>query len=114
MILQDGPILVRAPGLLTDVRVEVIVPSLSALLPDPAGQVARDQGPLFGPVLPHQLLDHLIFFGGPRPFDERGFEDFLPSVETLNFGAVGEVLGDELPVFGSVFVHGASEGVVLS
>ena len=45
MGVVDDAILVLRPGSLLDVWVEVVVPPLPALLPNPSLQVLRDQGP---------------------------------------------------------------------
>jgi len=41
-----SPILVLAPGILLNVRIQVVVPALTALLTDASRKVRRDQGPL--------------------------------------------------------------------
>lgn len=60
MCLVDDVILLVGPGTLLDGRVQVVMPSLPALLPDAPLQVLGDQGPSFGTVLLHQLDDLLI------------------------------------------------------
>lgn len=57
--LIDDAVLVLGPGALLNGRVEMVVPSLPTLLPDPTLQVLGDQGPPLGAVLLHQL-DHLL------------------------------------------------------
>lgn len=64
MCLVDDVVLLVRPGTLLDGRVQVVMPSLPALLPDAALQVLRDQGPSLGTVLLHQLDDLLIFLQG--------------------------------------------------
>jgi hypothetical protein len=59
------------------------------------------------------FFDGSVFFGGPRSFDEGGFEDFLPAMEALDFGASGEAFGNGFPVFGSVLFDGTTEDFVL-
>ena len=61
----NDPVFFLSPGRLLDLRVEVVVPALAALLPDPPLQVLGDQGPPLGAVLSHQLDDVLVFFFGP-------------------------------------------------
>lgn len=111
--LQDGPILVGRPGLLANVRVEVVVPPLSALLADPAGQLVGDDGPLLGPVPLDQLDDLAIFLLGPRALDEGGLEDPVPAVQTFDLLAMGEAGGDGLPVLGPMLVDGLAQCIVL-
>ena len=48
--LDDSAVLVLSPFLLADVRVQVVVPSLPALLADPAWQLLRDVTPVLGSV----------------------------------------------------------------
>ena len=67
MSAVDNPILLFCPRRLLDLRIEVVVPTLAALLPDSALQVFGDQGPTFRAVLSHQLNDMLVLFFGPRP-----------------------------------------------
>lgn len=62
--LVDDVVLLVRPGTLLDGRVQVVMPSLPALLPDAALQVLRDQGPSLGTVLLHQLDDLLILLQG--------------------------------------------------
>ena len=111
--LQDGPILVGRPGLLANVRVEVVVPPLPALLAYPPGQLVGDDGPLLGPVPLDQLDDLAILLLGPRALDEGGLEDPVPAVQTFDLLAMGEAGGDGLPVFGSMLVDGLAQCIVL-
>jgi hypothetical protein len=82
----EDPLLVATPLDLLDLGVQVVVPPLSALLPDPARQVLSDLGPLLGPVLLNQMEDHPVLFLSPGPLDQVGVQDLLPSVETLDVG----------------------------
>ena len=111
--VQNGPVLLDAPGLLADVGVEMVVPPLPALLPDPSREVGSDQRPLLGPVLLHQLHDLGILVLGPGSLDQGGLEDLLPAVQALHLGTAWDLERDELPVLGPVLVHCPSEGLVL-
>ena len=111
--LQDGPILGGGPGLLANVRVEVVVPPLPALLADPSGQLVGDDRPLLGPVPLHQLDDLAILFLGPRALDKGGLEDLVPAVQTFDLLAMGKAGGDGLPVLGPMLVDGLAQCVVL-
>jgi len=53
MGLDDDAILLLTPFLLDDLGVEVVVPSLAALLPDPARKVLRYKTPIFRTKLFH-------------------------------------------------------------
>ena len=110
---QDGPVLGGRPGLLANVRVEVVVPPLPALLADPAGKLVGDDGPLLGPVPLHELDYPAVLLRGPRALDEGGLEDLVPAVEAFDLLALGEAGGDGLPVLGPEFIDGLAEGVVL-
>lgn len=57
MGLTDYSIFLLGPAGLFHLRVEVVVPALTALLPQPALQVLGNQRPLFGAVLLDQLND---------------------------------------------------------
>lgn len=58
MSLVDDEIFVWGPGRLLDVWIEVVVPALSALLPETALQVLGHHRPLLVAVLLHEL-NHL-------------------------------------------------------
>jgi hypothetical protein len=49
--LNYGLVLLLGPAILADVRVEVVVPALSALLSDAPRQLLGDVAPVFGAVL---------------------------------------------------------------
>ena len=51
MSIDDDLILLISPLVLADVRVQVVVPTLSALLADAARQLLGDEAPVFGAVL---------------------------------------------------------------
>ena len=55
-------VLLDRPLLLDDVRVEVMVPALTALLADAAGEGPGHLGPVFGTVLQHNSRELFIFF----------------------------------------------------
>mmetsp|Transcript_30730 Transcript_30730/g.98142 ORF Transcript_30730/g.98142 Transcript_30730/m.98142 type:complete len:265 (-) Transcript_30730:105-899(-) len=107
------PVLLLGPGVPPDVGVEVVVPSLTALLADTAGQLLRDERPLLGAVLLDELDDLLILLLGPRALDKVGVEHLLPAVQALDVRAVREVLGDFLPVLAVEVLHGRAQDIVL-
>jgi len=53
--LNNHLVLLVGPPLLADIGVEVVVPSLPALLAYPSGQLFGDGAPIFGTTAPHQL-----------------------------------------------------------
>lgn len=64
--LVDDTVLLIRPGSLLDLGVEVIVPTLAALLADAALEVARDQGPFLGSVSHHQLQYFFVLLKATR------------------------------------------------
>ena len=64
MRLDDGLVLVFRPSLLLYVGVEVVVPTLAALLADPARQVLGDEAPILGPMAFDQRKHELVLFLG--------------------------------------------------
>ena len=50
MSLYDGVVFFLGPPFLSDLRVEMVVPALSALLADPPWQALGDVGPVLGTV----------------------------------------------------------------
>ena len=65
----DDPVLLVSPGGFLDLWVEMVVPSLAALLPDSSLQVFGNQSPSLRPVLPHEFNNFLVLLFGPRSFD---------------------------------------------
>ena len=53
MSLDDGLVFLLSPTFFADVRVEVVVPPLAALLADAPGKVFGDEAPVFGAMLHH-------------------------------------------------------------
>lgn len=112
-VLQiENPLFVFAPRNFLDFRVQVVVPALSALLADAAGQVLCDLRPLLRPVFLDEQQNELVFFGRPGALDEVRVKHFLPAVQALHVGAADQRLGDFLPVFGVVLVDGRPENGV--
>jgi len=71
----------------------MIMPPFPTLLPNPPGQMLRNHRPLLGTQFGHQTFHCGIFCGSPWSFDEGWFEDLVPAVEALGFGAL-EAVGD--------------------
>ena len=94
----EDQLLLKAPGVLLDLGVEMVVPALSALLADPAREVLRDRGPLLCTFLLDQPQDEGVFLDAPGPFDEVRVQDLLPPVQALHVSPPVEALGDLLPV----------------
>ena len=60
MSIDDDLILLLSPLVLADVRVQVVVPTLSALLADAARQLLSNEAPVFGAVFLDQSQNQLI------------------------------------------------------
>jgi hypothetical protein len=69
MKLQNHTILLLTPSLFTNIRIQMITPSLSTLLPNSAGQHIRNLGPFARAVLANVFFNGTVFFGGPGSFD---------------------------------------------
>ena len=80
----------------------MVVPPLSALLANSAGEVVGDEGPLLSTVDVDEMKQKSVFDVSPWTFDEVGVQHFLPSVEALDVCATLETLGDLLPALAAV------------
>lgn len=110
--VQD-PLLLLAPADLLDLRIQVVVPSLAALLPNSPREVLCDQSPLLRTILIDQVQHHSVLFLCPRTLDKARIEDLLPPVQALDVSAPGELLCDLFPIFASVFSYGVGQVLVL-
>lgn len=91
MSSNDDLIFFRSPLTSLNVRIEMVMPSLSALLAYSSRQLAWNDTPVFGSVLLNQSNYLCIFIFSPRSLHEFWIEYFLPSVQTLNICSVWEV-----------------------
>ncbi len=80
----ENPLLLAAPANLLDLRVQVIVPPLAALLPNTTREVLSNQRPFLGPIFIDEVKNHSIFLFGPGTFDEARIQNLLPSMKALN------------------------------
>ena len=64
--MDQCAVLVLRPLVLLNVRVQVVVPPLAALLADPPGKVLRDRAPVFRADRRHQLLQLLVLLLRPH------------------------------------------------
>ena len=64
--MSDEDVLLQAPLLLHDVRVEMVMPALTALFSDATGQVTCDRGPILGSTLRHDSCEGFVLCGCPR------------------------------------------------
>ena len=84
----EYPLLIPTPLVFLYDRVQVIVPSLTALLADTAFKRVSDVSPFLGAFALYQHQHFLVFFLGPRTFDQTWIENFLPAVEALDISAI--------------------------
>ena len=69
MSLDYSSIFLLSPLVFLYVGVQMVVPPLSALLPDATGQSLRDIAPIFGPELRDIFREFFIFLLAPRALD---------------------------------------------
>lgn len=110
--INDGLILLLSPFTLVDVRIQVVVPTLTALLTESPLELASNEGPFLVPMDLDQPHHCGVFLRRPWPFDEARFEDFLPSMQTLNIASAGKSISNLLPVLPRVGVHGLPEYLI--
>lgn len=72
-----------APGNLADVRVEMVMPALAALLPGPTGELGGDTAPLLRADLAYQLRHARVVLGRPWTLG-AAVEHLGPAVEALH------------------------------
>ena len=80
---DDDPVLLLGEGSLLDVRIEMVVPPLAALLADAAWKLRSDLRPLLGPVRPDQGDDLLVLLLGPGPLEGTRL---LPPPDAVELG----------------------------
>mmetsp|Transcript_11445 Transcript_11445/g.41880 ORF Transcript_11445/g.41880 Transcript_11445/m.41880 type:complete len:225 (+) Transcript_11445:3519-4193(+) len=110
---DQDTVFLLCPRVPPDVWIEVIVPTLSALLANSPRQVLSDHRPLLRAVLLDEADDLVIFFLGPWALHQVGVEHLLPAMQTLDISPVGEVLGNLLPALPVERLYGPAEKVIL-
>jgi hypothetical protein len=68
---EEHPLLVRHPFDLEDAWIEVVVPSLTALLAQPSLDELGDEGPTLRSILFHQSADQVILLLSPRFLSQK-------------------------------------------
>jgi hypothetical protein len=86
--IREGAVFLLCPFTFVDVWIQVIVPTLPALFPQPSLELPRNKGPFLIAVLLNEPDNRRIFLWRPRTFYEARFQDFLPSVQALNVSSV--------------------------
>ena len=69
---DDETVFLLAPGHLADGRIEVVVPTLAALLADAAGKLGGDLAPAFGAVSLDEAHDLDVLLLGPGSLERTG------------------------------------------
>ena len=98
MQLDYEHILFCSPFALADVWIKMIVPPLTTLLSDAAGQTFGDLSPILGSASCHNLCQDLIFARRPGAFREVAtVYELKPACVTFYFGFPGQKLADPIP-----------------
>lgn len=104
--LQNDSVLLRRPFLLANVWVQMIVPSLTTLLPDSPGQSIGDGAPVFSTKLLNHCAKDFIFFASPWPLRNKGLVSELePSVEALDLRSADHTFANLVPALVSEFFN---------
>lgn len=99
MEVQNFLVLFFGPPILLDIWVQVVVPTLSALLADSAFEVVCNLAPVLRAIHMYLLNQHAIFLFCPGTLYHFRIKYLLPSVETLDVRAALKALSDSFPVF---------------
>ena len=101
------------PGTLLDPRIQMVVPSLTALLTDASWQPMSYVCPLLSSLFVDTFENNQVFFIEPLSFDQVRVENFLPAVQTLNITSVWKPLSNLFPAFAFVGVYSLFKELVL-
>lgn len=97
------------PFPLVDVRIQMIVPSFSALFAQTTFELTSNKAPFLVPVKLHQA-DHLgVFLRCPWPLDKTGLENLLPSMEALDIRTSRQPRGNLLPALALIVRNGLTK-----
>lgn len=91
-----------SPSLFINSRIQMIVKSFSALLPNSSWEMFGYLTPILGSMLIDKFYQLIIFFLCPRAFHQIWVEYFLPSMEALDVCPIVEITGNFLPVSGAM------------
>ena len=105
MELKDELIFFFCPFLISNSRVQMVVPSLSALFADATRQMACNETPIFRSVQIDHGDDDLILFGSPGSFGQVRVEYLLPSVQTLDVSTTRELACNNFPFLCSMLLY---------
>lgn len=73
MSLDDKHIFIICPFFFFDVRIQVVMPSLSTLFSNSSWEWVSNSRPTPSSILQDHISENLVFFMSPRTFDESGF-----------------------------------------
>ena len=110
---EEDPLLFEAPSYFLNLRIQMVVPSLTALLPNTSGKVLRNLSPLLWSMCLHQLKHQSIFLFCPWSLHQTGVKHFLPSMKALNVSSTRKRFGNLLPVFASMLIHCSAQHMIL-
>lgn len=99
---------VVAPLSLFDCRVQVVVPSLSALFSNSTWELLSNVSPLLRSVLLNKFQHEIIFLFSPGSFNQGRIEDLLPSMQALDVSAAKHILSDLFPVASIILSYGVA------
>ena len=102
---EKNEFLLKAPCILLNFWVQVIMPSLSALLTNPARKMLCNRSPFLRSLFLDQSQNKSIFLNTPRSLHKVRIQDFLPPMQALNISASIEAFGNLLPVSAPVLLH---------
>lgn len=105
MRLNDSPVFFLSPLVLFDVWVQMVVPSLPALLANPAWEGLGDVAPIFSPEFQDIFREFFILFLTPWPLDHGWIQNLLPTMQALHVSSLIQIRRNLLPVFGSKLAH---------
>ena len=96
--LDDLDIFLPGPLLLGNVWVQVVVPSLSALLANSAWQALGNVSPIVSTIADDDLGQNPVLFLGPATLGKMlAIVKFEPTCVTLDLGLALELLADSVP-----------------
>lgn len=99
--LYNFVILLFGPLVLLDIWVQMIVPSLTALLANSTWQGLSYVAPVFGSKHMHIFREFIVLLYTPRTFHHRRIQHFLPPVQTLHISPLMQERCYAFPVFGT-------------
>ena len=105
---DDLQVLLVGPLILLDIRVQMIMPSLTALLADSSWQGLGYLAPVLRTIPMHLFDELLVFIVAPGTLNHGRIKHLLPSVEALHICPVIEVGSYFLPVLGTKLLDQSS------